>query len=88
MEDKKILKMVNKDGIETDYEILCAFQSAEYKKNYVIYTDNSKDNLGNLNIYASIYYPGDNTRIDSIETDKEWELIENMLKFLKDKENL
>ena len=83
MNDKKILKITNKDGKEIEYEIILAFQYAETGKSYVIYTDNTKDEYGNLNIYASIYYPDDDSRLDPIETEEEWNIIENMLDNLR-----
>ena len=84
MNEKKFLKLINKDGIESEYEILCAFQSVEYNKHYVIYTDNSDDEDGNLNIFASIYYPDDDSKIETIETEEEWNLIENIIEnFMK-----
>ena len=67
---------------EIEYEILLAFFWSKTKKNYLIYTDNTKDN-NKLNIYACIYYPDDDTRLDDIETEEEWKEIENRLKELE-----
>lgn len=83
MEEKKILKITDKNGKEMEYEILSTFFFAKTKKNYVIYTDNTKDKQGNLNIYASIYYPTDDTRLDNIETEEEWNVVESILEKLK-----
>lgn len=83
MENKKFLEITDKNGNIVKYEILSAFLNADTEKNYIIYTDNTKDEQENLNIYASIYYPNDNSKLDKIETDEEWELIENFLETLK-----
>lgn len=83
MDDKKILKFTDKTGKEFEYEILCAFELAETEKNYIVYTNNTKDEHGNLNVFASIYYPDDDSRLDSIETEEEWEVVESMLESLK-----
>ena len=83
MDDIKKLKLTDKNGNEQEYEILLAFKLPKTEKNYVVYTDNTKDESGSLNIYASIYYPDDDTRLDSIETEEEWNAIECMLKTLK-----
>lgn len=83
MDDIKKLKITDKNGDELEYEILLAFELPKTEKNYIVYTDNTKDEYGNLNIYASIYYPNDDTRLDSIETEEEWNVVESMLKTLK-----
>ncbi|MBR5370317.1 MAG: DUF1292 domain-containing protein [Bacilli bacterium] len=76
MDDK--LKMIDKDGNEKEYEILLAFYWTKTNKHYVVYTDNTEDENG-LSIYASIYYPNDNTKLDKIETEEEWNEIEYRL---------
>ena len=78
MDDKKILT-ITEDGIDKEYEILLAYIWSKTGKNYVVYTDNTKDEEDNLNIYASIYYPGDDTRLDPIETEEEWEQVDNRM---------
>lgn len=83
MKEKKMLKLIDKNGKETGYEILSAFQLAKTGKNYVIYTDNTNDEQGKLNIFASIYYPDDDSRLDSIETKEEWDAIESVLSSLE-----
>lgn len=83
MKEKKMLKLIDKNGKETEYEILSAFQLAKTGKNYVIYTDNTNDEQGKLNIFASIYYPDDDSRLDSIETKEEWDAIESVLSSLE-----
>lgn len=76
MDDK--LKIIDKDGNEKEYEILLAFYWTKTNKYYVVYTDNIEDENG-LNTYASIYYPDDNTKLDKIETEEEWNEIEYRL---------
>ncbi len=83
MEEKKILKLIDKNGKEIEYEILSAFQIAKTGKNYIVYTDNTNDEKGNLNVFASIYYPDDDSRLDSIETEEEWDAVESVLESLK-----
>lgn len=84
MDEKKVMKLTDTDGKETEYEILSAFQLAQTGRNYVVYTDNTTDENGNLNVFASIYYPDDDTRIDPIETDDEWSAVEAALENLKE----
>lgn len=82
MNDKKILKIIDDFGKEVEYEILIAFKWTKTNKNYIVYTDNAKDVNGNLNIFASIYYPQDDSKLDGIETDEEWDEIERRLRNL------
>lgn len=72
--------IVDKDGKEIECEVLFTFESDETKKNYIVYTDNSKDEEGNVKVYASIYNPNrENTELMPIETDREWRVIETIL---------
>ena len=82
MSDTKMLKLVDLNGIEKEYEILLAFNWTKTNKNYIVYTDNTYDSIGNLNVFAAIYYPDDDGRFDSIETDEEWDEIDKRLKRL------
>lgn len=79
MDDKEFLKLTDDLGNIQEYEILTTFKRQSNGKNYVVYTDNSKDGKGNLNIYAGIFYPNDNTKLDNIETEEEWDMIEKIL---------
>lgn len=83
MNEKKYLKIIDDFGKETEYEILCAFKLEKTGKNYVIYTDNTNDEDGNLNVFASIYYPKDSSKLDSIETEEEWIEVEKRLRELQ-----
>ena len=75
MNDKKIMTLELEDGTEQEYEILVAYKWTKTGKNYIVYTDNTKDEEGSLNIYAAIYYPNDDSKLDSVETDEEWEEV-------------
>ena len=79
MDDKKILKIIDDNNETTEYEIILAFKWSKTNKNYVVYTDHTTNDDGNLNVYASIYYPDDDTKLDPIETDEEWNQIEERL---------
>lgn len=79
MIEKKILKITDKSGEVIDYDIISAFYWIKTNKNYIIYTDNSKNEDGNLNIYASIYDPNDSTRLDDITTQEEWVEVEKRI---------
>ena len=69
----------NEEGKEITCEVLFTFDSEETGKNYIVYTDNTKDEEGNIKVYASIYDPNDTTKLEPITTDKEWKIIQIVL---------
>ena len=77
--------MIDENGNEVIYDVLFTFESDETKKNYIVYTDNSKDENGNIEVYASIYDPNDpQSKLEAITTDKEWKVIETILNTLQE----
>ena len=59
--------------------------SAITGKNYIVYTDNQRDEVGNIEVYASIYNPDDpQSKLEAIETEKEWKVIETILNTLQE----
>lgn len=83
--NKRTLKVVNNDGREIEYEVLLIFTLRKTGKNYVVYTDNTVDDNGNLNVFASIYFKEDDSRLEQIETEEEWNEIEKRLKKIQNK---
>ena len=68
---KNTFTMLDENGVEVEYDVLFTFESDETKKNYIVYTDNTRDEKGNIEVYASIYHPEDNNgRLEAIETEK------------------
>ena len=47
--------ILNEEGIEIAVDVLYTFESEITKKNYVIYTDNTKDTYGEKNIFIARY---------------------------------
>ena len=77
-------KAINDQGIEVQYEVLFTFESDETGKNYIVYTDDTTDEAGNVKVYASTYIAdGDKYNLSAIETDKEWKVIETILNELQ-----
>ena len=82
---KNSFSMLDENGKEIVYDVLFTFESEETNKNYIVYTDNSKDEHGNIEVYASIYHPEDpKGKLEAIETDKEWKVIETILETLQE----
>lgn len=86
MEDKNTFTVINEEGKEVVCNVLFTFDSDETKKSYIVYTDNTKDKQGNIQVYASIYdkEQEDNMELLPIETDKEWKVIETILESLQE----
>ena len=82
---KNTFSMIDENGVEVVYDVLFTFESEETGKNYIVYTDNQKDETGNIEVYASIYYPNDpQSKLEAIETEKEWKVIETILETLQE----
>ena len=85
MDGKNQFKLKDEFGKETIYDVLFSFDNEETNKSYIVYTDNSTDDEGNVQVYASVYYPGtDSTKLDPIETEKEWQVIEKILETIQE----
>ena len=77
-------KAINDQGVEVEYEVLFTFESDETKKKYIVYTDDTTDDSGNVKVYASTYVEdGDIYNLSPIKTDKEWKVIETILNELQ-----
>ena len=82
---KNTFSMLDENGNEVIYDVLFTFESDETGKNYIVYTDNQKDEVGNIEVYASIYDPNDpQSKLEAIETEKEWKVIETILETLQE----
>jgi len=85
MEGKNTIKVTNDNGEQVVCDILFTFDSEETNKSYIVYTDNTKDEEGKVRVYASIYNPNDpKTKLEDIKTDKEWKIIDTILKTLQE----
>lgn len=78
-------KVINENGEEIMCDVLFTFDSEETKKSYIVYTDNSKDEEGNVQVFASIYDPTqENQKLEPITTEQEWKVIETILNTLQE----
>ncbi len=83
--ENNTFKVINEEGREIVCDILFTFDSEETNKSYIVYTDNTKDEAGNIQVFASIYDPKqENPRLDPIETEQEWKIIETILNTLQE----
>ena len=82
---KNTFSMIDEKGNEVVYDVLFTFENDETNKNYIVYTDNSRDETGNIQVYASIYDPEDpKSKLEAITTEKEWKVIETILNTLQE----
>ena len=88
MKDKNSFTVFNDEGKEIECDVLFTFDSEETNKSYIVYTDNTLDENKNIKVYASIFDPNDdNTKLEPIETEKEWKIIETILESLQEENN-
>lgn len=79
-DERMTFKVKDNNGKDVECEVLFTFESEETNKNYMVYTDNTTDEEGNVKVYASIYQPDQEpTVLEPIETEKEWKIIETIL---------
>lgn len=86
MDGKGTFTITNSEGKELKCEVLFTFDSDEFKKSYIVFTDNTLDDKGNIKVYANTYDPsGKDVSLGAIESDEEWKTIENLLASLEEK---
>jgi uncharacterized protein YrzB (UPF0473 family) len=85
MGEKNTFTVIGEDGKKVLCNVLFTFDSDETKKSYIVYTDNSKDDEGNIQVFASIYDPTkEDQKLEPITTEKEWKVIETILNTLQE----
>lgn len=83
--NKNSFTLIDPDGVEKTYDVLFTFDNEETKKSYIVYTDNTLDPNGNVEVYASIYDPKDpHSKLEEIKTEKEWKVIETILSSIEE----
>ncbi len=74
--------ITNEEGEEVECEILVTFEREG--TDYIVYTDNTLDEEGNTNVFASIMETdGEQFKLLPIETAEEWAIIEALLEDLQ-----
>ena len=88
MEEKNTFTVMDENGKEVTCEVLFTFDSEETKKSYMVYTDNTTDEEGNVRVYASTFDPtAENTELKPIETEREWKIVETILESIQEENN-
>lgn len=85
------ITVVDEEGNEQLCEVLFTFDSEEFGKSYVLYypIGSDEDDEEEIEIHASSFIPNEETRdgeLMPIETDEEWDLVEEMLNTFLDEQ--
>ncbi len=86
---EKNITVVDENGNEQLCEILFTFDSEKFNKSYVLYYPISDNDDEEIEIHASSFVPSENNEdgeLTPIETDEEWDMIEEMLNTFLDEE--
>lgn len=81
-ENSKIVVEADGQGEQKELDVLFTFENKGNNKNYIVYTDNDKDENGYTNVYAGLIYESaedGESIIKSLETDEEWRLVSSLL---------
>ena len=73
--ERKTFTLIGEDGKETIAEILFTYFSEEFQKNYVVFIPQDGNNTVAA---ASFVENGAGGTLEQIESDEEWELIEDL----------
>ncbi len=87
MENKIVLEnnevvVIFKDGTKKQIDKLIGFDDEGTGKSYIIYTDNSTDEEGNVRITASIVKEPENpnSELEEIKSEREWKVVDTVLR--------
>ena len=73
-------KILDENGKVVECEMLYTFTNPDNNINYILYTDGTEDEGGQLEVYASRYVlDGDNYILKEIEDESEWDLVDEVL---------
>ena len=80
------LTLKDKNGKKKDYRILLDVEDTSSKVNYVIYTEDKKDENGSIIAYASSYVlspKGNMTKLKAVTSEEEFMFLDKILSSLK-----
>lgn len=83
---KNLLILEGENGESIEYRVLFTFDSKETGKNYIVYTSDELDEAGKIKVYASSFDPsGKDTKLYPVETDKEMDVVFDILNSIQSK---
>ena len=76
----------NDKNEEIECDVLFTFDNNDTNKSYIVYTDNTKDELGNVKVYANTFDDSDEEGLlGNVETEEEWNVIEQIFSSINDR---
>lgn len=92
---QETMTIIDENGVEHVCEVIFTFESQDYGKSYVLYhvlgeDDENTDEDAEIKIHASSFIPTEEGEeggeLMPIESDEEWEMIEEMFNTFLDEE--
>ncbi|MGG1291284.1 DUF1292 domain-containing protein [Bacillus smithii] len=82
------ITVVDEEGNEILCEVLFTFDSEQFNKSYVLYYPAETTDDEEIEIFAASFHPseGNSGDLEPVETEEEWDLIEEMLNTFLDQE--
>jgi uncharacterized protein YrzB (UPF0473 family) len=79
------IAVYDENRIATECQIISQFKNEETGKNYLVYTDNTRNEEGKKNMYVVSFNPdaSDEDTLTPIESMEEWESISGFLEELR-----
>lgn len=79
--EKAVMTVVNENNEIMDVDVLFTFKNTATNTCYIVYTENTLDENGDTEVFASIFDPDDKTlTLHPIESEAEWALLESKLR--------
>ena len=83
MENKETITVISQTGEEKIVEVLVAFKFKDTEQQYIVYTQNEKDENNNVTVYVSKIVEEDGvSRLAGIQDDDEWTRVKEVLREL------
>lgn len=87
-EKRAVMTVVNENNEIMDVDVLFTFKNTATNVCYIVYTENTLDEKGDTEVFASIFDPDDKTlALRPIETEEEWALLESKLREYERRKN-
>ncbi|MCD7771814.1 MAG: DUF1292 domain-containing protein [Oscillospiraceae bacterium] len=81
MADRAIITALGENNEIIDCDVLFTFKNTATNRCYIVYTENTYDENGDIEVFASIFDPDDKTlTFHPIEAEEEWAILESKLR--------
>ncbi len=84
-DEPQLITVTEEDGTDHVCEVIHTFSSEQFGKSYVLYVQATDEPIDERDIFAAQYIAGNDGQIEEllpIETDEEWEFVEEVLNTL------